>query len=318
MSDIERSFTFLNDSIPAWFKQLTEIEEKVAHMRDEIAKVPVSRSPPLKRRTGSVESIRDLDAIIEDASTSNTPQQTPVMNRKRKTASVLSGQASGPLKYRTRMMVIVQYDGQIQKSFETLVRNIGTGRNMLRKGKMAAKMEALAELAGSEDDSEGDDDDVMAKIGYRHRAGLSSMRARGAVGIVPGRAGASSQEMFDTTDKSLETAQGLCEKAAHQSLRDGDCRKELESARKHFENVLAIANQQVAKYTAQKEKEVQKETSNIDAPVPTSLQLKPTMPDIRATVAAAPTTAKAVDIEIDDESDNDDFVMPPIRLTSRA
>ncbi|KAF2739048.1 hypothetical protein EJ04DRAFT_9137 [Polyplosphaeria fusca] len=316
MSDIEKSFTFLHDNIPQWFVQLAEIEEKVARMRNEISKVPVSRSLPMRRKTGSVESIRDLDAVLEERSASTPMQQSPFATRKRKPASVLSGQGSGALKYRSRTMIIVYYDGQIQKSFETLVRNVGTGRNMLRKGKMAAKMEAFAELAGS--DSDGSDDDVTAKIGYRPRPGFASMRSR--AGARGERGGDDPSEVFDSTDKALETAQGLCEKAAHQSLRDGDCRKELDLVKKHFEGVLETATKEVAKYIGRKEMAAAVEASKLETstPTPTRIEAKPLLPDIRPAVAVAATTAKAVDIEVDDDTDDDDFVMPPIRLTSRA
>ncbi|KAF2265781.1 hypothetical protein CC78DRAFT_174203 [Lojkania enalia] len=320
MSDTDKAFAFLSDNIPSWLKQLAHVEEKIAQMRSEIAKVPVNRYPPLKRKTGSVESIRDLDAIMEVRGTSTPAQQSPVITRKRKTPSVLSGQTSGPIKYRSRTMIIVQYDGEIQKAFETLVRNIGTARNMLRKGKMAAKLEAMVDLVGSDDDSEGDDDDVMAKIGYRRRVGISSMRMRGAMrnGGTLSNVTTSPTELFDTTDKSLELAQVLCEKAAHQSLRDGECKAQLDTVGKHFEETLETASKEVAKRVARREREAAKEESNINLSPSTTVEANPTVAIIRPTVSAALTTAKAVDIEIDDNSEEEDFVMPPIRLTSRA
>ncbi|KAF2800118.1 hypothetical protein K505DRAFT_320734 [Melanomma pulvis-pyrius CBS 109.77] len=323
MSDIEKSFVYLHDSIPSWFSNIGEIEERVANLQSEMNKVPVSGSMPMKRRTGSVESIRDLDGILEDPATSTTPQQS---SRKRKTPSVLS-HASGPSKYRSRTMVVVQYDGQVQKSFETLVRNIGTGRNMLRKGKMAARMEALAELAGpddADDDDDSDDSGLMSKIGYRHRAGLSPMRTRGAMRLGRSESNNPSSgtpvELFDSTDKALEHAQGLCERAAHQSLRDGNCRKELEGVRKHLEDVLEAATREVEKFNARKEKDVPKEDLEIESSPPlVVVQPKALLPNIRPAPATAHTTLKAVDIEVDDDEEDDvDFVMPPIRFTSRA
>lgn len=286
-------------------------------MRNEIAKVPVAKAPAMRRKTGSIESIRDLDMILDEKSTSSPVQASPIALRKRKPTSVLSGHGSGPLKYRSRTMIIVHYDGQIQKSFEIMVRNIGTGRNMLRKGKMAAKMEAFAELAGS-DDSGDSDEDTAPKMGYRPRPGFTAMRSR--PGMQSGRGANNSSELFDSTDKALESAQGLCEKGAHQSLRDGDCRKELELVRKHFESVLEAASKEVAKYGARPE-ESSTLPSQLDPSTrtPSRIQAKPLLPDVRPDVAVATTTAKAVAIEVDEDSDdNDDFVMPPIRLTSRV
>src|SRR5262249_8319915 len=153
---IEKSFNFLHDNIPGWFQTIKEIEDKVVTMQNDIAKMPKTTAPSMKRKTNSIESIRDLDAVaIEPATeppTSTAAQQGPLPTRKRKPASVVSGQHSGVPKIRQRHLLVVYYDGQIQKAFESLVRSIGTGRNHLRKGKMEAKMNALAELAGSDDD----------------------------------------------------------------------------------------------------------------------------------------------------------------------
>ncbi|KAF2708786.1 hypothetical protein K504DRAFT_380734 [Pleomassaria siparia CBS 279.74] len=325
MSDIEKAFTFLHDNIPSWFTNVNEIEEKVTQLLSE-RKVPVTQSMPIKRRTGSVESIRDIQDTVEDANPSTTAQQNLYNGRKRKTPSILS-RASGPSKYRSRVMIVVQYDGEVQKSFETLVRSIGTGRNMLRKGKMVARMEALAEMAGPDDADDTDDsgdDAIMAKIGYRHRAALPSMRPRGPMRGVgsesKGPSSGTSVELFDSTDKALEHAQGLCERAAHQALRDGNCRKEMDGVRKHLEGVLEAANKEVEKYNARKDKESSlDELETQSLPPSVVLPAKPILPTIRSDPAAAHTTLKAVEIEVDDdEFDDVDFVMPPIRLTSRV
>lgn len=325
MSDIEKSFTFLHDSIPTWFGNVDEIEEKVAHAQSEMSKVFVTCTP-IKRRTGSAESIQDLDVTLGGSRTPTAAHQSLFASRKRRTPSALS-HASGPSKYRSRTMIIVQYDGQVQKAFETLVRSIGTGRNMLRKGKMAARIEALAELAGpddAEDDDSSDDEALMSKIGYRYRAGLPSTRTRGAMRGGHAETNSPSSgtpaELFDSTDKVLEHAQALCERAAHRSLRDGSCRKELNGIRKHFEEVLETARKEVEKYNTRKEKESSKQDLEIE-PSPPSVVMAPKtlLPNIGPAPATAHTTLKAVDIEVDDEEDDDrDFVMPPIRFTSRV
>ncbi|KAJ4351721.1 uncharacterized protein N0V89_007064 [Didymosphaeria variabile] len=331
MGDIEKSFAFLHENIPQWFTNVAEIEKKIIAMQSELSKIPVSRSLPFKRRTGSVESIRDLDAIREepDALAAGAHQSEPTA-RKRKEPSLLSGQQSGPSKLRSRTMIVVNYDGQIQTSFEHLVRAIGTGRNMLRKAKMAAKMDAMAAMAGSSDDDDDDDDSssaIMAKIGYRHR-GLSSMRARGMMRMTEGTS-STPVERFDTADKALEEAQALCERAAHQSLREGDCRKELDGVRRHFNEVVELAKTEVARYNVQKlaANEKQQEEALRHGPK-SEKQSTIALPDIEkdliptVTRPTIPTynSSKVIDIEIDDEEDTDDgnFIMPPIRLTSRV
>lgn len=52
---------------------------------------------------------------------------------------------------------------------------------------------------------------------------------------------------FDQADKCLETAQSLCEVAAHQFLRNGDCSAELEGTRIRFEGCLRVAEQEAAR-----------------------------------------------------------------------
>ncbi|KAK7188060.1 hypothetical protein DPSP01_001605 [Paraphaeosphaeria sporulosa] len=330
MGDTEKSFTFLHDNIPHWLDDVAGIEEKIVAMQSELSKIPVSRSLPFKKRSGSVESIRDLNAIREepDASATGAHKSEPAA-RKRKEPSLLSGQQSGPSKLRSRTMIVVNYDGHIQTSFEQLVRAIGTGRNMLRKGKMAAKMDAMAAMAGSSSDDDDDDESnaVMAKIGYRHR-GLSSMRARGMMRVTQNSSN-TPVERFDTADKALEEAQALCERAAHQSLREGDCRKELGGVRRYFNEVVELAKTEVAQCTAQKLVADEKEQQQVLRPGPkperqSSMPLpdveKELMPTIIPPAISTNNTSKVIDIEIDDEEDSDDgsFVMPPVRLTSRV
>lgn len=348
MSDIEKSFKFLHDNIPQWLQDITSIEDSVTAMQDEVVKVPMSLHPFPKRATESMESIRPdiVDAVERGAALLHGQQTEPAENRKRKTLSVLSGPGSGPSRYRSRTMIIVTYDGDMQKSFELLVRAIGTGRNMLRKAKMEAKMNELAALAGSsEDEDEADEDEdeaIMAKISHRPR--MSSMRVRAAArsgGQLGGGGGGGASApvaLFDTTDKTLEHAQSLCEKAAHLTLRDGDCRKELEGVRKSFTDVLEIAKTEVTKCNAIRLQEPQIVRSQ-DSPDTTvssaeppykrhfpQISMPPPKPQVepKDTLPSIPTSTppiapKIMDIEVDDEEDDDDldFVMPPVRLTSR-
>jgi hypothetical protein len=346
MSDIEKSFAYLKDNIPQWQHDVTGLEEKATAMQDDLVKAPVSTSPFAKHTTNSIESIRHgrMGAILEEAAPSQTAQTDPLGSRKRKTHSVLSGRASQPSRYWPRTMVVVNYDGDMQKSFELLVRAIGTGRNMLRKAKMEAKMNELTALAGSsESEDEADDDEneaVMAKVSYRPR--ISSMRARVAARRGGGQNGSSGAAtpvaLFDATDKALEHAQSLCEKAAHVTLRDGDCRKELEGMRKNFADVLDTAETEVTKHASTRPSnppELQSHDtsgtslSSIEEPSykkhfpqlslpPSEQQAKIMLPSMPT--AATPFSApKIMDIEVDDDDEDDepDFVMPPVRLTSR-
>lgn len=346
MSDIDKSFAFLHDNIPQWLHQLTAADERVTAMQDDIARVPISQSPFGNKDTDSAASIRPakLDAIAEDATPSNAPPTEPTGSRKRKSLSVSSHHEPESSRHRPRTMVVTNYDGDMQKSFELLVRAFGTARNLLRKAKMEARMNDMATMASSsedeEDDNDDDDDDhqvSISKVNYRAR--MSALRARSAARR-SGRLGVSNgvdtpAELFDSTDKILEQAQELCEKAAHLTLRDGDCRKELATVRKSFETLMETAKTEVDKCNARKLQEPPElqahETSDTSVSslepetpcrkdaqqpsLPSSDQQHKTNPPLEG---AASGPLKIVDIEVDDNDESDDdFALPPIRLTSR-
>ncbi|KAH8728674.1 hypothetical protein GQ44DRAFT_608896 [Phaeosphaeriaceae sp. PMI808] len=347
MAEIKKSFTFLQDSIPQWLQDITGVEAKVTAMQEKMVRVPTVSSPFAKHTTPSIELMQlgTVCAIPEQAAPSQGAQTDPIGNRKRKTLSLLSGNVSGPSRHRPRTMVVVDYDGDMQKSFELLVRAIGTGRNLLRKAKMEAKMQELAALAGeseSEEENEADDDNeeaIIAKISYRPR--MLSMRARATArnSSRPGIGGAANSPvvLFDTTDKTLESAQSLCETAAHLVIRDGDCRKELGVIRKTLTDVLEIAKTEAAKYPAATLQDLQQtrpqdapdaSLSSIDSPykkhfphisAPAASRLPPNNTVTQIPITTLSTGPKSMEIEVDenDEDEEEDFKMPPVRFTSR-
>ncbi|OCL03186.1 hypothetical protein AOQ84DRAFT_381886 [Glonium stellatum] len=303
MSDAQKCFAFLHENIPTWLKNAAEIEDKVANKQDEITRVPIPVVPVVKK-TGSTESIRlkenaenePIGVITEGSSAAVQQYQFQLAKRKRKTASVLSGNASGPAKYRSRTMIIVYYDSDVQKAFETLVRNIGTGRNLLRKGKMAARMEALAEAAAANEDDEDDEQDpVLSKIGYRPRNGLMFRTTRGSgIGMGNFPDTNAGTESFDAADKALEKAQTLCERGAHQFLRDGSCQTEIDGIKEHLDEVFKLSEREAAKAKKVEKKEIIVEPNGMEH------------------------VSKTVNIEVDDADDDDlEVALPPIRLTSR-
>ncbi|KAK8191750.1 hypothetical protein IWZ00DRAFT_544886 [Phyllosticta capitalensis] len=333
MSDSEKCFTYLRDHIPAWVEELKRVGHKIDEKRDEIAKVPVTQK--VLKKTGSTESLRPEKEHVLDQETGEVEeppaQQQPeiptqaqrLASRKRKTASVIS-KASGPFKYRTRSMIVVYYDSEVQKAFENLVRNIGQGRNMLRKGKMAARMEAMtAETLGTdEDDSEGSDP-ILAKLQFRPRAGLGGYRTTRS--MRPGNAnGEGGPDAFDQADKALENAQSLCERGAHQSLREGDCRVELESARKSFQETMELCEREIEKQVDKAAKAAEKARQR-EAEQPRQSIISHSSIDTDSKLLPTPIsgTMKIDSIEVDDgDSDDDEFVMPVLpprglRMTSQ-
>lgn len=341
MSDIDKSFAFLQDNIPQWLHQITTAEDRVTAMQDEITKVPISQSPFAKQKSDSTASIRPgkLDAIAEDATPSTATPADPIVSRKRKSLSVSSDQEPDPARHRSRIMVVTSYDGDMQKSFELLVRAFGTGRNLLRKAKMEARMNDMATMASSSEEEDDDDDqDEISPAKVNYRARMSALRARSAARR-SGRLGVSSgvetpAELFDSTDKILEQAQELCEKAAHLTLRDGDCRKELATIRKSFETLLETAKTEVDKCNARKSQDPPElqahETSDTSMSslepeavyrkdvhsLPVSDEHSKPAPGPREAAVSKPLNSLNIEVDENDDSD-EDFVLPPIRLTSR-
>lgn len=337
----DNCFSYLYHNISKWRAEIDDITKKIEAKQEEIARVPVSLSETLVRNasTESIKPVEGDNAAAEstpspklevtsapEPDTAPTPLAARIQNplfarRKRKSASVLSGNQSGPAKYRSRSLIVVYYDSEIQKSFETLVRNMGVGRNMLRKGKMSARINALSDLV-AEDDEEDDDDneDVdasLAKIGYQPKAGLKgfpSTRFRGPPG--PGlpslRTNASSTESYDLADAALDRAQTFCEKGAHQFLRDGDCTDELTQCKAQFDEIFTVAEREFKKLDSHDKMTVRQ-------------QLKAYQASSERPSSSTPLTSveppKMMELEVDDDEGDDELVMPAmtsIRLTSRV
>ncbi|EPE24345.1 hypothetical protein GLAREA_08197 [Glarea lozoyensis ATCC 20868] len=107
-------------------------------------------------------------ALERQPSTSKSPTQQVNggrnVLRKRKTESLASGESIAP-KFRTRSMIIIYYDGEVQRAFEDLVKFVSGSRNSMRKGKMAAKMAEMKRAAEKEVEEEEDldaEDDMLA------------------------------------------------------------------------------------------------------------------------------------------------------------
>ncbi|KAI7562802.1 hypothetical protein KC319_g10516 [Hortaea werneckii] len=65
--------------------------------------------------------------------------------------------------------------------------------------------------------------------------------------------------VFDKVDGLVDKAQSLCEKAAHQILRDGDCKQELETAMKSFDEAKTQAESEIPALRQRVEKAAERE-----------------------------------------------------------
>ncbi|KAI4098518.1 MAG: hypothetical protein LQ339_006396 [Xanthoria mediterranea] len=312
--DALASFIHLAENIPEWLSKLDDLAAQVADQHARFARVSHSHFTQyrLSKKHDSTESLRpsreDLDdpapapipisAPPREIPPTSQPSTTPLareIQRKRKPASNLSV-SSGPQKYRTRTMVIVYYNSAIQAAFEDLVRCIAAARNNLRKGKTAASLKARMLSIGMGND---DDDDAYPILNPK------MMIKRVPRSPSPPDVG----PRCDQADGDLEAAQNLCEVAAHQFLRDGDCEDELEGTRKRFEDCLKIAKEAVEKLKAEKEGDgpADASESTVDAATPTPIRTE-SVPiatqklDVPR-IPVVPTLTANGTIEVDDEFD---------------
>ncbi|KAK1062321.1 hypothetical protein LTR33_012522 [Friedmanniomyces endolithicus] len=188
------------------------------------------------RRTGGIEEETRHDGERGDSQAPLLRKQLPhftgsdalrMSQRKRKTASVCSGDESGPRKYRSRASVVIYYDGNTQKRLETLVHNIGLGRNAVKRGSAGTTTTRLLRTISNCSDGSGSSHEEgtldLSKLQYKS---TRPVRGLDGNGLKP--------DVSDKIDTCLERGESLCERAAHQVLRDGDCASELSNATRHL------------------------------------------------------------------------------------
>lgn len=260
-------FQALLESVPGWIADLETLLDNATQRQNELlfANQPAAGSEKtLVRKASKSSSLKskhsddeEEDVAAKEEAGMETPAPTllrpqlPHMTnsdalrlsqRKRKTASACSGDQSGPCKYRSRSMVVVYYDGDAQKQFEALVRAVGTSRNQVRKGKMSLRIDSLARSesssSGSDSSGSGGEETITGLGTFTYK----TTRTRRVEGSMFGKDGS---ENFEKIDKLLETTQALCERAAHQILRDGDCATEVKSAKNQLVDVRILAEKEL-------------------------------------------------------------------------
>ena len=129
------------------------------------------------------------------------------------------------------------------------------------------------------------------------------------------------ESAFERADKELEAAQSLCEVAAYQFLRDGNCQLELEGIKQRFESALAISKLEREKLEKEKLKEEREEIEKtVKAEDTSPLE---TVPTVTISKPTQPATMDSGIIEVDDESDSasievDISAFRAGRMTTRA
>ena len=330
--DALKSFAHLTDNVPHWLQKLNALSAQVAEQHQRFTRLSQAQTAEtrLSKKHDSTESLRPpkdeqdfrvKDTVIKITETSVPPSDTPPTSypavksavlekdfpRKRKSGSAEFSNTSGPPRYRTRSMTVVYYDSAIQEALESLVRDIAGARNNLRKGRTAATFKARMISMGM-DDSDGTDCQSM-------------LNPKSMVKSAPRGTQPNLNRAFDQADKELEAAQGLCEVAAHQFLRDGDCKEELLGTRQKFEECLKIAKEEVEACKRKAEDSRPDEKSETEGKEMNSVESRVMLPidppneahapiSIVEKVQAArtptvPTLTSSGTIEVDDNCDTD-------------
>jgi hypothetical protein len=218
-------------------------------------------------------------------------------------------------------MVMVYYDSYVQSFFEELVKFVSAQRNLMRKAKMAAKVaqiRRLAELEMPEDDDDDDSSELKPgntflapglgipapnsrpdgpealRLQYLGARPLGGALRNPALGLMPARGMRPSVltgglglfnekgDIWDELDKGLEYVQGMCEHAAHQFLRDGDCNEEIEKIKSRLVKVKVSATNEKERMSAEKvdkgKDEIQPESKPESRPEPKHDAVSETQP----------------------------------------
>ena len=357
--DALTSLVYLADNLPKWMSKIdglsSHASQKHAEYVQEYARL-LSGARPRRQKSPSVHSIDSKKDLLPkppeepEPTTDAQPLSPPFLpeadpveispfeagnkylfaqtQRKRKAGSSVRSGASGPQKFRSRHQVVIYYDAYLQEQLEALVKSIGGARNNLRKGKLsrtAATGFPLPSLSRGPEDTYG-----MFSYGSLRTMPLPTKGP--TLDPKPSRTStppANGDLPFAEVDKLLEQSQGLCETAAHQVLRDGDCALELRNVRRNFETVTSMAESSISKLKAEEEQKQKQQgeepTLKIDADNRTGSEsdttlvaetppfgvakLAPTVDVLVEETKLLINSAASPDIEVDDDSDASSIVV---------
>lgn len=276
------AYTTLVNDLPQWISDVEALRRhtstKHAEFVAEYTRL-LSNARPRRKKTASVSSLRSGDHD-EEANPPNVdttpldPTSTPAadlveispfeagnkylyaqVRRRRKPGSSVRSGASGPQRFRTKQMVVIYYDSHVQEQLEALVRKLGAIRNDLRRAKQTTILNRglyLPQLRRKYDVNVPSSASFEARPFRTTRSMTQKPPADAPAATLP-HYEAHSDATFLAVDRDLETAQNLCETAAHQFLRDGDCKVELEDSLKRLESVLGISKEVKAQLEVEKQ-----------------------------------------------------------------
>ncbi|KAJ5397901.1 hypothetical protein N7509_006014 [Penicillium cosmopolitanum] len=278
------AFTHLETNLPTWITRVSQLADHAAARHAEYSEAyrrhASYKSKPRRRKNSSVvsihaddfvplaqrddpkveEAVEETETAVETNSRHTHPNQQA--GRKRGTdeaPSIDSGDRHTFVS--TRHNVIIEYDGHTQKALDEIVKDIGTtsdaGRwEQCREGGLrAGLLNRSAALTGS---AAGGEPSALASLACVR----STRTGAGLVGVTGSTSGIRKESPFDYTDKQLEVAHGLCETAAYQVLRSGDCGTELDGVEEKFKMLLEMVAKEVERLKEEKQKQEEEQAKS--------------------------------------------------------
>jgi hypothetical protein len=339
------AFSHLETNLPTWIARVSQLADHAAARHAEYSEAyrrhtfykPKSR----RRKNSSVVSIhtdnfvplaqrdepkaeeaveqteKPTETVTETETrpqTRDTPTPNQQAGRKRGTDEAPSIDSGDRYTFvSTRHNVIIEYDGHTQKALDEIVKDIGIARNNIRRGKMgimsrgglrAGLLNRSAALTGN---AVGGEPSALASLACVR----STRTGAGLVGVTGSTSGIRKESPFDYTDKQLEVAHGLCETAAYQVLRSGDCGTELDGVEEKFKMLLEMVGKEVERLKEEKQKQEEEQVKSPPGDSTEEADSKPPpnpaaarLARIAAITASAkkPTSESPGMIEVDDTS----------------
>ncbi|KAI9038033.1 uncharacterized protein KD926_011371 [Aspergillus affinis] len=298
--DALEAFSHLSKNLPQWITRLSELATytaaKHAEYAEDFKKHAVAK--PRRRKNSSIYSIR-TDEGVPDGSTpaaidsKNNPSRIP---RKRGTDEASIDDDDHYSYVSARHNLIIQYDGHTQKSLEEMVRHIGTARNNIRRGRMSQlPLGGFSSGAGAFGRSARRNEGprlMSSTADVSEDQLLSNIRSARAQKLPGPSMTIPKDSSFDVAEKHLELAHSMCETAAYQVLRSGDCSSQLGSVEDKFKSLLDLANKEVKRLEAE-----QSNTESEDEAEAEAEELAPVKTEDRP-------PAFSGEIEVDDGSES--------------
>lgn len=287
--DTVGAFSYLQASLPALISRITDLAAHTSakHTEYKAVRLDQTRNPSkidksivkAKCSMGSIQCSGRKRREDEDLSISRNYHFT-LMNKRHK--------------------VIIEYDGHTQKVLEEVVRDIGICRSNIRRAKRSTMQTRFLPktrdktfcLVNHQLGESNQPQAVTSNLVRRIETGS------GMIGVF-GSPQAQKKSVIDLADKELQLVHGLCETAAYQALRTGDCVSEIHKAANNLKKLLTTANNEVRRLTEQKLQRTTEEETSANAHF-TSTAARPAR--VAAVAMREPSTVGTSIIEVDEAS----------------